>query len=118
MANEESTVIRVGPDEVDLAKLPAFTIGHKRRLFKELGLDLSGLGKFDPEQDFQFVWFVLRLVRPQTTEQEAEAVELADVLRITTGIIRKTARLSDIPSRGSSPSSVGTAGGDPEKSKT
>lgn len=102
MTEDRKTVL-IGGEEVDLSKIPPLTIGHKRRLFKEAGVSMSDLGRFTPEQEFQFVWFVVKLLRPQTTEAEMEAVSLRDVMEIALGTGRAIAGAPDVPTFGSSP---------------
>ena len=82
----------IGGQEVDLSKLPQFTIGHKRALFKDHGVDLRRVGQFNPEEEFAFVLFMLRLVRPETTEEEVAALPMGAIARVVNAMLENETR--------------------------
>lgn len=88
---EERRIIKIGSDEIDLKKLPTLTIGHKRRLFKETGLDLANITKFNPDDEAKFILFVLQGVRPQTTEKEVDDLPIHYVLDFVLGVLDSAA---------------------------
>lgn len=114
VAKEEVvTTVKVGGDVLDISKFPPLTIGHKRRLFKEYNLDLTKISQYNPEEEFQFVLFITRLVRPKTTEQELEDVEIGSTVDIILGYVRSNVKEVDRPFSLPSPTSPGGGGGDP-----
>ncbi len=58
--------------EIDLTKLRPITLGDRKRLLSELGLDLRKAVDFTPEQDVALVMFILRKIDPTVTAEEVE----------------------------------------------
>lgn len=108
-----STKVVVGGVELDLDRMPALTLGHKRKLWKAHAVDLSRIGRFTPEDEFLFALFMLRLLRPETTEAEVEAISMSTVADIAVIAVRKLAAGAgvNIPFSPPSPSSPGGGGG-------
>lgn len=106
-----AAVVRIGGDEVDLGKIPPLTIGDKRRLFKTAGVDLGRAGRFNPEEEFQYSLYLLRLIRPQTTEPELEAAPHAVIIELSLQMIRLEGALPSRPTSASSPISLGGTAG-------
>ena len=108
-----STKVVVGGVEVDLDRMPTLTLGHKRRLWKEHEVDISRIGRFTPEDEFRFALFMLRLVRPETTEAEVEAISMSTVADIAVIAVKKlSAGAISIPFSTPSPILPGGGGGD------
>ena len=107
--------IIVGGVELDLDRMPTLTLGHKRRLWKEHAVDLSQIGKFSPEDEFRFALFMVRLMRPATTEAEVEELSMASVSDIAVIAFRKLSAKAGVklPFSTPSPISPGGGGGDP-----
>jgi len=112
-------ILKIGGAEIDLSKLPPITFGLKRELWAQQAVDVSRLASKDglnPEEEFRFTLFLLRKVRPETTEDEVSTLALRDVSRVAVAAVNRTRGDPDVPTSGSSPSSPGGAGGDPETS--
>jgi len=107
-----STLVSLGGEEVDLALIPPFTLGIKRRLWREAKVDLGRLREFTPDEEAAFVLFCLRLVRPQTTEQEAESLPMEAVSRLAIIAFRRMVGVgAPRPTSMQSPSSPGGGAG-------
>ena len=114
MLEPSNKKIIVGGVELDLDRMPTLTLGHKRKLWKDHEVDISKIGKFTPEDEFRFALFMLRLVRPETTEQEVEQISMSDVADIAIIAFRKLSAKAgvDLPFSAPSPTSPGGGGGD------
>ena len=110
-----SHTVMVGGVELDLDRMPTLTLGHKRRLWKEHSVDLSNIGRFTPEDEFRFALFMLRLLRPETTEAEVEMISMSTVADIAVIAVRKLSAKAGVslPFSTSSPISPGGGDGDP-----
>lgn len=110
-----SNKVIVGGVEIDLDRMPTLTLGHKRKLWKEHEVDISKIGKFTPEDEFRFALFMLRLVRPETTEAEVEQISMAATADIAVIAFRKLSAKAggELPFSTPSPTSPGGGGGDP-----
>ena len=60
--------------ELELKKLQPFTLGDRKKLLKDLKLDLRLAMEFRPEEDVSLVMYVLRKVDPSVTMEEVEAL--------------------------------------------
>ena len=107
-----SVKVVVGGEELDLERLPLLTLGHKRQLWKQHEVDISNIGKFTPEDEFRFALYMLRLLRPATTEAEVEALGLTSVADIALIAVRKLTAAINVPFSSSSPISPGGGDGD------
>lgn len=81
------TTIVIGGETMQLSALKPLTLGDKRKLFKVQGIDLSKLMTFDPEQEFQFAFYLLKMMRPATTEAEAEETDLTALRTLILGSV-------------------------------
>lgn len=111
-----AAVLKIGGDDVDLGKLGPLTIGDKRKLFKAAGVDIGRAARFTPEEEFQYALYLVRRVRPQTTEDELEAAELKSLVEISLQMIRVEGVMSARPTSASSPTSPGGTAGAPATS--
>lgn len=104
----------IGGVELDLDRMPTLTLGHKRKLWKEHEVDLSRIGKFTPEDEFRFALFMLRLLRPETTEAEVEQISMSAVADIAVIAFRKLSNKAGValPFSTPSPTLPGGGGGD------
>jgi SAM-dependent methyltransferase len=83
-----STILTIGTDEVDLDTLPPMNVGMRRGLFAQSKVDYCL--KFNAIGDFHYVLFMLRQIRPQTTEAEVDALPLPSVNEVLQAELRIT----------------------------
>ncbi len=107
-----NSTVMVGGVELDLDRMPVLTLGHKRRLWKQHEVDLSRIGRFTPEDEFRFALFMLRLLRPETTEVEVEAISMTTVADIAVIAVRKLSAGVTVSRPFSTSSPISPGGGD------
>ena len=102
----ERVVIKIGGEELDITNIPPITLGDKKRLVKESGVNLSKLvdpkEPPNPEGDSMVVLLILQKVRPQTTIAEVDELSLFVAQRVLSYVWQRT--LSDIDRPFSTPS--------------
>lgn len=73
---ERRKVVRIGADEVDFTDFPPLTMGDQKAMKKDYGLDLVQMTEFGAEDRYKLTLFLIRKLRPSTTEAEVDALPL------------------------------------------
>lgn len=70
--------IEIGSGErtrkLELSKILPFTMGDRKRLLAEFGLNMRRAVEFTPEEDANLVWYILRKLDASVTLEEVEAL--------------------------------------------
>lgn len=74
--NGERIVLRIGTEDVDFTDFPALTLGDRKRMSKEFGLDISKMESFGVEEEIKLTLFLVQKLRPKTTIEEIEAIPM------------------------------------------
>ena len=77
---------------LELMQLPTLTLGHKRQLFKQYGVDVGKMSQLTPEEEFHFVLYFARLLLPDTTETEIEALSINQTTEIVLAVLDSAKR--------------------------
>ena len=83
MTSSKSVMLKIGEELIDITNLSSFTIGDKKELAK-LGINFAKIADISPDDEAKLIGFILRKVRPTTTDVEVDALPIKvgqDVLR-------------------------------------
>lgn len=86
--------------KVDLTNIGSFTLGDKKKLKKDYGLDFSkgvGLDNTTPDQDASLVLFILRKVNSKVEMDDVDELPLSVGNKIIVHAVRRSQEVGDGP---------------------
>ncbi len=109
MTSSKRVILKIGGEEVDITELPPLTIGDKKALGK-IGINFSKLSEISPDDEAKLIAFIIRKVRPYTTEVEVDAMPIKAGQDVLSHALTRSAEV-DSPLSFSSTPLDGTTGG-------